>query len=154
GERSPRAADIGRAFHETDAPVGVDAGGGARFQAAIEPEPGGDAATAFARDGDRTIGSAGLFLLRFSIFNLRRLQWRGVMRMLLCRLDRLDHADPGEHGAISPPSAFVGTILDPELERVDLELLAQLIDDRFRSEGGVGGARGSISGRGRLVDAD
>src|SRR5207248_1420768 len=46
GDGSARPADIGRALNQADGAVAVDAGRGARLQAAVEPEARGDATAA------------------------------------------------------------------------------------------------------------
>src|SRR5206468_2007461 len=108
GNAGPRAADVGRALDQADAAVMVDAGGAARLEAAVEPEAG--------RDPTAAVGAAELRL---------------VMRMVSRRLGRLDHADLGVDRSIGAARAFMGRVLDAEIERVDLQLLADFIDHRF-----------------------
>ena len=131
GDGGARAADVGGTLDETYRAVDIDTRGHGRLEADVEPEPGGDAAAA-----------------------LRPAQRCLVMRMLLCGFAGLDHADPWIDGAVGSPRPFLRAVLDAEIERVDLQFLADLVDHRLDGESRVGRSRCPIGRRGRLVDDD
>ena len=83
---------------------------------------------------------------RFGPFE-RRLEMRA-------RLDRFQHfgaADAAVLGAVHQARALARRILEPELDRIQAELLGQFIHHGFRSEGGIGGSRRAVGGRVGLV---
>jgi hypothetical protein len=66
------------------------------------------------------------------------------MRVLLRRFGGFDHADARKDRAIGTARPLAGTVLDAKIERVDLELLANFIDDGFRRHRRVGGAGSAV----------
>src|SRR5262249_46846582 len=116
GDGGACAADVGGAFDQADGAVRVDAGGGAGLQADVEPEAGGDAAAA--------VGAS---------------ERRGVVRVPLRRLRGLDHADSRVDRPVGAARALTGAVSDAEVQRVNLQPLADLVHDRLGGERGVGG---------------
>src|SRR5258708_9215921 len=64
----------------------------------------------------------------------------------------LDHADARVNRPVGPAGAFAGAVLVAEIERVDLQFFTDLINDGFRGESGIGGARSAISRRSGLIN--
>ena len=122
------AADIRRALDEAYRAVGVDAGHRAGWTAAVEPRAAGDAP------------SSQLAGFRFA-------HARVVVGVTSACFQRLDVAYLVEHG----PRGLAGTLLraidQPDLDRVDAQLLRQLIYGRLRREGCRRGTRSPVSSR-------
>jgi len=77
---------------------------------------------------------------------LPRFQRRGVMGMGLGRFQRFDQADPLEPGPIARLGPLARGILEPHLDRVEPQLIAQLVDHRFHRKGRHGRSGRAIGG--------
>ncbi len=110
-QRRARAADIDRSDGERDRAVHADVEVGAGLAAEVEPEAAGHAAALVLAE--------------------RRLH----VRMVLRRLQRRADADRAVDRAVGGSGAFLGGVLDPELDRIHADLLGQLIDRAFDRKG-------------------
>src|SRR4029434_9227423 len=70
---------------------------------------------------------------------------------VLSGLQRLHKANSRINGAIDAPRPFLGGILQPELDRIDLQLGRNLVHDLFAGKRRLRGARGAVSLSLRLV---
>ena len=132
GDAGARAADVGRAFDQRHGAVVVDAGRAARCAADVEPEAAGDAAAAvLARPAATSSGRCS------------------------CAASRhFDEADARIDGAVDAARPLLGGVLQPELDRVDAELLGQLVDDLLAGERRLRRAGRAVGLRLGLVVAD
>ena len=110
-ERGAQAADVRRAGHERERAVLVELERHGRLAADVEPEAGRDAATL--------------------VWAERRLP----VVALLGGFEALDEADGPELRSVSGLRAFLGGVLEPEIDRIDTELLGQLVDDALDAVG-------------------
>ena len=72
----------------------------------------------------------------------------------LTGFDRLDEADLRIDGAIDAADPFFGGVSTAELERIEIELLADFVNDGLHCERGIRGPGSAIRRGLRLVDAD
>ena len=136
GDRSAAAADIRMPGRHRDVAVLGDVHLRAALPAGIEPEAGSDAAAALHA--------------RARVLIERCL----VVRVLEGSFDRLLEGDLAEGRPIDGLLAFPGAVLQPDFQRIEAQLLADLVDHAFRREGTERGARGPISRDLRAVGDD
>ena len=127
----PRPSDVNRADGQIDRAVVVHIRRGACRARSVHPEAGRHAAP--------TIGA------------LQRCLVMVVIPRGLVSLQATDHRI---HDAVAAPGAFLCGVHNAEFERVDVELVADLVNDLLRCECGAGRARRAIGGRLGLVVHD
>ena len=110
GERGAQAADIRRARHQRHRAVLVHREGDARLAADVEPEARGDAPA------------------------LPLVERRGVVIRLLDGVERFGEADGPELRAVGGLGALPRRVLEPQLHRIDLELLRDLVHHALDGE--------------------
>src|SRR5262249_37138185 len=118
-DRDARAGDIGGAEDQRPRAVDRDVEGAGGLAAAVEPEPGGDAAALAGRH--------------------RRI----VVVALLGSLKRLDEADAAEGLAVDRLIALGRRVLEPQIDRVHAELPGELVDHALAAEDDLRRARGA-----------
>src|SRR5207302_9045329 len=85
---------------------------------------------------------------------LRQLAARLPERMVANRIERLPHADPRPRGAVEPQVAALGGVADTQVERIQLQLLGELVHQRLERKGALGRGRAAVRARPEAVGAD
>ena len=106
-QRSAQAADVRRAGRQVERAVLVQRQRDGGVTADVEPEAGSDAAA--------LVGAERCF----------------PVIALFGSFESLDHADRAEAWAVSGLCAFLGGVLEAELDRIDVERLGHLVHDAF-----------------------
>ena len=126
------AAHVDRGRDDRHRPVGVHAADGRGRLGSPGPVAGGDA-DAFA------VGQRVALLPE---------------RMLAHALEHVDRADRRERAAADADVALDDRVLQPQLERVELELVRELVEQRLEREGRGRGARAAVGAEREAVRLD
>ena len=127
--RRSGSANIRRTLDQADRAIGIDTGSRTRLQAHVEPEPRSDPASA-------------VLTVELRLVVIRRQRSFHAFLVTNSRINR----------TICASRALFRRIVEPKLEWIDIQLLANFVDNRFRSKSGIGRPRRPIGHGLRFID--